>query len=168
MNVVTRMLVTSLVLGAGATAYAVLADSPRPPAPGIERRSDAASRRPLSPPPPAAREVLGRGAELSLRPVQVERLEALDHEWGSRQGGIEADLDAAMAEFPLFMGEAQAGRGTTVTEIQRRAAEIAALGRTLREERRLHGEAATRLLTDAQRERLGEMAPPPAARGGMK
>jgi len=167
MNVVTRTLVTSLVLGAVATAYAVLADGPRPPAPSVERRSDAVSRRPLSPPPPAAREILGRGAELFLRPVQVARLEALDREWGSQQAGIEANLDAAMAEFSLFMGEAQAGRGTTVTEIQRRAAEIAALGRALREERRLHGETAARLLTDAQRERMGQMAAL-AARGDTK
>jgi len=99
--------------------------------------------------------------------MQVTRLEALDREWGRRQGGIEADLDAAMAEFSLFMGEAQTGRGTTLAEIQRRSAEIATLGRALREERRLHGEAVARLLTDGQRERLGQMAPP-AARGGRK
>ena len=111
MNVATRALVTSLVLAAVAVAYAVLADGPRHPAPGGERRADAVSRGALALPPPAAREILGRGAELSLRPVQVARLEALDREWRSQPGRLEADLDAAMAEFSLFMGEAQTGRG---------------------------------------------------------
>ena len=167
MNVATRALVTSLVLVTVAVAYAVLADGPRHPAPGVERRADAVKRPALPPPPPAAREVLGRGAALSLRAEQVARLEALDREWRSQPGRLEADLDAAMAEFSRFMDEAHAGRGTTLAEIQRRSAEIATLGRALREERRLHGEAVARLLTDGQRERLGQMAPP-AARGGRK
>ena len=167
MNVATRALVTSLVLAAVAVASAVLAAGSRHPAPGGERRADAVSRGALAPPPRTAREILDRGAELSLRPVQVARLEALDREWRSQPGRLEADLDAAMAEFSLFMGEAQTGRGTTLAEIQRRSAEIATLGRALREEVRLHGEAVARLLTDGQRERLGQMAPP-AARGGRK
>lgn len=167
MNVAARALVTSLVLATVAVAYAVLADGPRHPAPGVARRAAAVKRPTLPPPPPAAREVLGRGAELSLLPVQVARLEALDRDWRSQQGWLEAELDAAMAEFSRFMGEAQTGRGTTLAEIQRRSEEIAALGRALREEVRLHGGAAARILTDAQRERLGQMAPP-AARGGTK
>ena len=159
MSVSHRYLATSLVLLAVALGYGLTqsrVERTAPPRPaGV-----AASPRILPPPaPPAAREILGRGLALSLTVDQKRRLEVLAGEWASESARLEAEIEAATAEFSRFMSEAQARRGATLGEIQRRSADAIELGARLRERRQLHGEAAAGLLTDRQRMSLAQGTP---------
>ena len=162
-----RYLVTSLALLAVGFGYALtqgrVVERPAPPRPtGV-----AASPRILPPPAlPAAREILGRGLALSLTADQKRRLETLAGEWASESARLETELRAATAEFSSFMSEAQARRGASLGEIQRRSADFSKISAHLREQRRLHGQAAAGLLTDRQRQRLAH--PVPDTPGGTR
>ncbi|MBI2157747.1 MAG: hypothetical protein HYU26_12715 [Candidatus Rokubacteria bacterium] len=151
-------LATSLVLLAVGFGYALTqgrADRPAPPRPaGVAVAPRVPPPRPL----PTARELLDRRAALSLSEEQTRRLEVLAREWSSESARLEAELQAATAEFSRFMTEAQAGRGASLQEIQRRSADAGELGAWVREQRRLHGEAAAGLLADWQRAKLVQEA----------
>ncbi len=151
-----RYLVTSLALLAVGLGYALTQGRSVRPAP--PRLTPAAAAPSVQPPrvPPSAREILERGAALSLTAEQTRRLEALAREWSSESAGLDASLQAATADFSRFMSEAQAGRGASLQEIQRRSADVSQLGALARERRRRHGEAAAGLLTDRQRVTLAQ------------
>jgi len=105
--------------------------------------------------PPTARDILGNGLLLDLTGAQETRLRALDATWTREVTAIQAQLDAATADFARFMDEAR-GRGRiSMPEIQQHAAEISELSAELRERRRIHAEAAAAILTEWQRSRLG-------------
>jgi hypothetical protein len=108
---------------------------------------------------PPAQTILDRGALLSLTAEQTRRLEALARGWRDESTRLEAELQAATAEFSRFMSQAQAGRGASLQEIQRRSADAGELGAWVREQRRLHGEAAAGLLADWQRAKLAHETP---------
>ncbi|MBI2492235.1 MAG: hypothetical protein HYV94_09100 [Candidatus Rokubacteria bacterium] len=130
-------LATSLVLLAVGFGYALTqgrADRPAPPRPaGVAVAPRVPPPRPL----PTARELLDRRAALSLSEEQTRRLEVLAREWSSESARLEAELQAATAEFSADAGE---------------------LGAWVREQRRLHGEAAAGLLADWQRAKLVQEA----------
>ncbi len=158
MSVRLRYLATSLVLLAVAFGFVLTqgrAERPAPP----RRAGVAALPRVPRPPLPSARELLDRRAVLNLDDEQTRRLEALARAWSSDSAPLEAELQAATAEFSRFMSAAQGSRGTSLQEIQARSAHVSELGSVLREERRLHGEAAAGLLTDRQRQRLAHLVP---------
>ncbi len=149
-----RYLSTTVALLAVAVAYVVLQGWPERPGP--PRPAPAA--RPAAPPPapPTAREILDRGADLSLTRDQAARLEALDREWSREAGELQAAIREAEREFTAFAKQAQAGRGASVREIQQRSADYSHLSALLRERRRRHGEAALEVLTEDQRSRLAQ------------
>lgn len=155
MNARRRFLATSLALLAVGLGYALVQGKAARPAPP---RPTGVVAAPRIPPPaaPAARQILGRGMALSLTADQKRRLEILAGEWASESARLEAELQAATAEFSRFMGEAQGSRGTSVQEIQRRSADVSELSALLRERRRLHGEGAAGLLADWQRAKLAQ------------
>jgi hypothetical protein len=115
--------------------------------------------------PPTARDILDSGALLDLRAAQETQLRALDATWARDSTAIQAQLDAATADFSRFMDEKR-GRGrTSVQEVQRRSAGISELSTALRERRQIHAEAAAAILTHWQRTRLGEVTKTVAAGG---
>ena len=164
MSVTHRYLTTSLVLLAVAFGYALT--QTRGERPALPRPAGVAAAPRVPPPLPSARDILDRGVALSLRAEQTRRLEALAREWSSETARLEAELQAATAEFSRFMSEAQERRGTSLQEIQHRSADVSDLGTHLREQRRLHGQAAAGLLTDRQRQRLAY--PVPDTPGGTR
>ncbi len=160
-----RYLATSLVLLAVAFGYALTQSRGERPAPPRPAGVAAAPRVP-PPPLPSAREILERRASLALGDEQTRRLEALAREWVSESGRLETELQAATAEFSRFMSEAQEKRGASLQEIQQRSADVSELSARLRDQRRLHGQAAAGLLTDRQRQRLAH--PVPDTPGGTR
>lgn len=150
-----RYLSTSLALVAVGLGYAVSQRWFERPAPRPITRSEAAVRPDARPPAsPIARDVLARGADLSLTADQKARLEALDLRWKAESAGLEAAIKEAEQDFSQFMKEAQAGGKTSLQEIQRRSADLQSLSAALRERRQLHTEEAVRILTAQQREKL--------------
>ncbi|MEK7700690.1 MAG: hypothetical protein AAB418_01660 [candidate division NC10 bacterium] len=164
MSVWRRGLTTSLVLLAVAFGYALTQG--RVERPALPRPSGVAPSPRVPPPLPSARDILDRRASLALGAEQTRRLEALAREWSSESARLEAELQTATAEFSRFMGEAQGRRGTSLQAIQHRSADVSELSARLREQRRLHGEVAAGLLTEAQRGRLAH--PVPDTPGGTR
>ena len=115
--------------------------------------------------PPTARDVLDSGMLLDLTWDQLTRLRALDATWTRESAAIQAQLDAATAEFSRFMDEARGSGRTSLPRIQRRSAELSELSAALRERRRVHAEAAAAILTHWQRTRLSEVTKTVAAGG---
>jgi hypothetical protein len=156
MSVRLRYLATSLILLGVAFGYAMTqgrAERPAPPRPA----GAAASLRVLPAPLLLARELLNRRASLALGDGQTKRLETLARAWSSESARLEAELQTVTAEFSRFMSEVQGSRGTSLQEIQTRSAHISELSSILREQRRLHGEAAAGLLTERQRQRFAQL-----------
>jgi hypothetical protein len=118
----------------------------------------------LPPAPPIARDLLARVVALDLRPDQAARLEALDRAWEREAEGLEEALREAERDFSSFMKDAQATRGASVQEIQRRSAEYSQLSATLRERRRRHADAALAVLVGWQRDRLAHEGRPDVGR----
>ena len=120
-----------------------------------------ASARPPAPPPPppTARGLLDRADVLGLDSAQRASLRALATGWAAESARLQREVDAASEEFSRWMNETRAAGRTPLAEIQRRSTEVAAAGAELRRRRRLHAEAAAGLLTNAQRSRLGAIAP---------
>ncbi len=163
-----RYLSTTLALVAVGLGYALIQGKPWRSAPRLEARPMAArSPLPLPPAPPIAREILGRGADLSLTADQKARLEALDLRWKGEAAGLEGAIKEAEQEFSRFMKETQAGGKTNVQEIQRRSADLQSLSAALRERRQFHVEEAARILTAIQRQKLSAgISPEPL--GGIR
>ena len=113
--------------------------------------------------PPTARDILYGGVLLDLNAAQRTRLRELDATWARPSAAAQAELDAAIASFSKFMDAARATGRTSLQEIQRRSSQISELSAALREQRRLHTDAAAAILTDWQRARLGEVIPAVAA-----
>jgi hypothetical protein len=152
MSLRTRYLVTTLALlaiglGFGLSQGRTRPAPPRPPA----RAAHTPARLVL---PPTAEEILGRAEALQLGPEQATRLRALDREWRTETGQLEAAIQAASAEFEQFTAEAQKGGGASMPELQRRSADLRALSAELRERRAAHSLRAVEALTDTQRELL--------------
>jgi len=148
-----RVLTTTLALLAVALAYTLNRD--RVHAPPRPARGSAIERpAPPPAPPPSAREILDRRVPLGLSREQAARLEALDRQWQEESATLQAAIAKAEKAFAAFMQEAQARRAT-LQEIQRQSAEVARLSAFLREGRLLHGEAATAVLSQAQRRGVG-------------
>jgi hypothetical protein len=167
MNLRLRYLSTTLALVAVGLGYDLIQAKPWRPGPSLPPRPAAAGR-PVTPPPvpPTAREVLDQADALSFTAGQKVQLEALDRRWKRDTAGLEAALQEAELEFSRFMRESQAGRGTTLQEIQRRSADVRELSAALRERRLLHGEAVARVLTEAQRRALGLLSSQGTSGGG--
>lgn len=162
-----RYLSTTGALLAVGLGYALLQGRPDRPVPRPAAQSMAVARSaPLSPALPRAREILDRGAALSLTADQAARLEVLEGEWKEETAELEAAVDTAAQEFSRFMKDAQAAGGASGQEIQRRSAEYRELSAALRERRRLHGEAAARVLTEPQRQKLAGTTSTGAPGGG--
>ena len=159
-----RYLTTSLVLLAVAFGYALTQS--RGERPALPRPAGVAPSPRVPPALPSARDILDRRASLALGQEQTRRLEALAREWSSESARLEAELQAATAEFSRFMSEAQGKRGTSLQEIQHRSADVGELSTRLRDQRRLHGQAAAGLLTDRQRQRVAH--PVPDTPGGTR
>src|SRR3990172_10736166 len=79
---------------------------------------------PLPAPAPSAREILDRGPAVELSREQAARLRALDAEWVRQSSDLQAAIDDEARQFSAFMKEAQDGRGASLQEIQRRAANL--------------------------------------------
>jgi phytoene dehydrogenase-like protein len=168
MTLRTRYLSTTLVLVAVGLGYAVTQGRAVRSSPSLPARPQAASQRGFSaPPPPTAREILGRGAVLSLTADQKTRLEALDRGWREESAPLEAALQEAEREFTRFMEDTRASGRTTVEEIQRRSADVRELSAARRERRRIHSEVAAQVLTESQRRRLAA-SPSPETPGGAR
>ena len=149
-----RVLTTTLALLAVALAYTLTRD--RVQAPPRPARGGAIERpAPPPAPPPSAREIIDRRVPLGLSREQAARLEALDRQWQEESATLQAAIAKAEKAFAAFMQEAQARRGATLQEIHRQSAEVARLSAFLREGRLLHGEAATAVLSQAQRRGVG-------------
>ena len=145
-----RVLTTTLALLAVALAY--MLTMYRVQAPPRPARGGAIER--PAPPlalPPSARELLDRRVPLGLSREQAARLEVLDRQWQEESATLQAAIEKAEKVFAAFMQEAQERRGATLQEIQSQSAEVARLSALLREGRLLHGEAATAVLSQAQR-----------------
>ncbi len=163
-----RYLSTTLALVAVGVAYAVIQARPWRPGPRLEARPVAVGRPIPAPPAPlTAREILERGAALSLTADQKAHLAALDRKWREESAGLETALQAAEVEFSRFMKETQAGGKTNVQEIQRRSADLQSLSAALRERRQFHVEEAARILTAIQRQKLSAGTSPEPA-GGIR
>jgi hypothetical protein len=146
-----RYLSTTMALVAIGLGYALFQAKPWRPAPRLEARS-VALRPPVPPPaPPTAREILERGAALSLTADQKTRLAALDRRWSEEVAPLEAAVQEAEEEFSRFMKESQAGGRASLQEIQDHSADVRELGAALRGRRLLHAEAAVQILTEQQR-----------------
>jgi len=161
-----RYLSTTLALLAVGLGYALVQGKRVHPGPALQPRPAAAGR-PAVPPaaPLTAREVLDRSEALALTQAQRARLEGLDRRWQQETAGLEAAVRAAEQEFSRFMQEAQAGKGTSLQEIERRSADVRDLSAALRERRLLHTGAVAQVLTEAQRRTLG-LPPSPETSGG--
>lgn len=149
-----RVLTTTLALLAVALAY--MLTMYRVQAPPRPARGGAIER--AAPPlalPPSARELLARRVPLGLSREQAARLEVLDRQWQEEFAMLQAAIAKAEKVFAAFMQEAQERRGATLQEIQSQSAEVARLSALLREGRLLHGEAATAVLSQAQRRGVG-------------
>jgi hypothetical protein len=155
MSLRARYLSTTLMLVAVGIGYALSQGWGERPAPRLEPGPSAIVRPMPSPPPPSARELLERGAALSLTEGQAARLRDLDQQWSRESAELEQAVQAAGDDFARFMRDAQAARRMSIQEIQQRTAEFSGLSASLRERRRLHGEAAAAVLARAQRQRLG-------------
>ena len=155
MSLRARYLSTTLMLVAVGIGYALSQGWGERPAPRLQPRPSAIVRPMPPPPPPSARELLGRGAALSLTEGQAARLRDLDQQWSRESAELEQAVQAAGDDFARFMRDAQAARRMSIQEIQQRTAEFSGLSASLRERRRLHGEAAAAVLARAQRQRLG-------------
>jgi len=146
-------LTTLVVLAAAATVVVFprgLAPA-RPPAP----RLALAAPSPAPARMPTAGEILARGAAVGLTAGQRARLEALDRAWRADAGPLEAALRAAGEEFSRFMAGAQGAGRASLAEVRERAAEVSALGQSLRERRQAHATRAVAVLDERQRQRLG-------------
>lgn len=149
-----RVLTTTLALLAVALAYTLSQGRvPAPPRPAPGAAIARPAPRPV--PPSSARQLLDRRVPLGLSSEQAARLEVLDRQWREESATLQAAIAEAERAFAAFMQEAQAGRGATPPEIQRQSAEVGRLSALLREGRLLHGEAATAVLSQAQRRGVG-------------
>jgi hypothetical protein len=154
MSLRARYLSTTLMLVAVGIGYAMSQGWGERPAPRLQPGPSAIVR-PMPPPPPSARELLEGGMALSLTEGQAARLRDLDQQWRRESAELEQAVQAAGDDFARFMRDAQAAGRMGIQEIQQRAAELSGLSASLRERRRLHGEAVAAVLTGAQRQRLG-------------
>jgi hypothetical protein len=154
MSLRARYLSTTLMLVAVGIGYAMSQGWGERPAPRLQPGPSAIVR-PMPPPPPSARELLEGGVALSLTEGQAARLRDLDQQWRRESAELEQAVQAAGDDFARFMRDAQAAGRMGIQEIQQRAAELSGLSASLRERRRLHGEAVAAVLTGAQRQRLG-------------
>ena len=154
MSLRARYLSTTLMLVAVGIGYAMSQGWGERPAPRLQPGPSAIVR-PMPPPPPSARELLEGGVALSLTEGQAARLQNLDQQWRRESAELEQAVQAAGDDFARFMRDAQAAGRMGIQEIQQRAAELSGLSASLRERRRLHGEAAAAVLARAQRQRLG-------------
>ena len=152
-----------VIVAVGWTIFQTRTERPRLSLP----RSAAITRPAPTALPPTARDILDGGVLLDLNAAQRTRLRALEATWARESGAVQAELDAAMADFSRFMDEASATGRTSLQEIRRGSAAISELSSALREQRRLHAAAAAAVLTDWQRTRLGE-ATRAAAVGGQR
>ncbi len=155
MNVRIHYIGTTVLLAALAAGYLVTQQEWRRPAPTIPSRVERSAAARPAPPPPMARDLLARGDELRLTADQRARLETLDRAWKQDSGGLESAVADASRRFSAWMAEAQAKGRVSMDEIQRQSEDLRSLSASLRERRRLHGEAVTQLLTTAQRATLG-------------
>lgn len=149
MSVRMRYLATTVALFTFAVAIGVCQWKARP---GSPRPAAHATARPALPaPPPTAREILNRSEPLGLSAQQSGRLRELDRQWQADSGELQAAIQAASAEFELFVGDVRRGGGASVPELQRRSADLQSLSAELRERRVPHSRRAIEILTGAQR-----------------
>jgi len=158
-----RYLSTTLALVAIGLGYALVHGWPARPAPRLVR--PAAAARP-SAPPPTAREILDRGAALSLTADQKARLAALDERWRKESAGVHAATQEAQRELSRFLQEQGAAKAS-LQEIQRRSAEYREFSQELRELRQRHAEAVAQVLTGSQQRKLAVLTTPDT-RGGVR
>ena len=152
MSLRTRYLVTTLALLAIGLGFGLSQGRTRPaPARPPARAAHAPPRLVL---PPTAEEILGRAEALQLGPEQATRLRALNREWRAETGQLEAAFQAVSAELEQFTTEARKGSGASMTELQRRSADLRALSAELRERRAAHSLRAVEVLTGVQRDLL--------------
>jgi hypothetical protein len=166
MNTRTRYVVTSVALAALAASWIVLQRPATHASPSLPRPAA------LAPPAarilaPTASDLLGADILLELAPGQRTRLMALASGWAKEATSVQAEVDAATADFSRFMDEARSTGRTTVQEIQRRSADIAALSELGRERRRQHSDDAVAVLMSWQRVRL-DRVPRADASGGAR
>lgn len=162
-----RYLSTTLLLVAIGLGYALIQGRPWSSGPRLPGHAAAVSHSEPPPALPTARAILERRALLSLTREQAARLEALDREWQKESGALQRAVDARGQEFSSFMTSAQSARGASFQEMQQRSADYRELSATLRERRRLHGEAAARVLTEGQGGMLAQ-TPRPVNSGGER
>ena len=161
-----RYLSTTLALVAVGLGYALIQAKPWRPAPRLDARPAEAAH-PPAPPLPRARQILDRGADLSLTADQKARLTALDEKWREDSASLETALKTAEQDFSQYVKEVQAEGKTNLQEIQRRSADFRALSAELREVRQRHGEAAAHILTESQQQTL-TLLTSPQTRGGVQ
>jgi hypothetical protein len=113
-----------------------------------------------------AREILDRGAALSLAADQKARLAALDEQWKKESAGVQAAAQEAQREFSQFLQE-QGTAKASLHEIQRRSADYRELSAELRGLRQRHAEAAAQILTESQQREL-PLLTSPETRGGVR
>jgi hypothetical protein len=140
-----------LAVGAAAVLGQAWLERPAPPRP-----PRGAAGRPAPPVQPlAARDLLERADALGLTGAQRARLAALDRAWGAEAADLDRAVAAAGAEFER--GAREAGpRGVSIAEIERQSAEYRARSAVLREARRRHADAARAILSEAQRQTVGQ------------
>ena len=161
-----RYLSTTLALVAVGLGYALIQAKPWRPAPRLEARPAEAAR-PPAPPLPTARQILDRGADLSLTANQKARLEALDEKWRKEAALLETALKTAEQDFSQYVKEVQAEGKTNLQEIQRQSADYRELSAELRGLRQRHAEAAAQILTESQQREL-PLLTSPETRGGVR
>jgi hypothetical protein len=152
MSVRNRYLATTLAVLAIGLGLGLSQWRPRPAPPRPAVHADARPARPAA--PLTAGEILGRSDTLHLSPQQAGRLQELDRQWQTESGQLHEAIRMASAEFERFVTEARSGGGASVPELQRRSADLQALGAELRERRAAHSRQAVETLTDAQRDAL--------------
>lgn len=158
MNPRLRYLIGTVVLLAIGLGYALIQGRPHVSLPRPATQSVAAAR--PAPPPPSARTMLDRAQALDLSAEQRKRLEALDREWRQESSGLESAVKVASQDFARYMADAQKGGRVSLEDIQRHSEDVRELSAALRERRRLHAEAAARVLTEPQRRELGRASSP--------
>ena len=156
MSIRFRNLAATLALTAVAAAYVVVEGVPvrlGPPRP--------AAHASIQPPRPllTARMILAHGVDLSLTTEQRNRLETLDREWQARSTGPQAAAEDAARDLSRFLQEQGTGKAT-LQEIQRQSEDYRERSQELRELRMHHAEAVSRVLTDAQRQRVERLTSP--------
>jgi len=151
-----RYLSTTLALVAIGLGYALVQGWPARPAPRLAR--PAAAARPPAP-LPTAREILDRGAALSLTADQKARLAALDERWKKESAGVQAAAQEAQRDLSRFLQEQGAAKAS-LQEIQRRSADYRKLSQELRELRQRHAETVAQVLTGSQQRKLALLASP--------